>query len=102
MSPPIPHPPDLRAQERALRILEAVEDLVCEVLLTARNPARSRAMEEAARLAADAEHAVLLKLDKDPEALTDTLVRIRSKLRTMADDLANARRNAPPTPKTVA
>ena len=102
MVPPPRQPPDPRAQERALRLLETIEDLASDVLLAARDPGRSRAAEEAARLAADAEHAVLTKLRSNPKAVAATLVRIRRKIRTMAEDLANARRTTPPRPTTIA
>lgn len=95
-------PPQQRARERALRLFESVEDLVSDVLLTARDPARASTAEEAVRLAAEAEHAVLTELGRDPEGLAATLVRIRRKVRGMAEDLDVVRRPTPPRSITTA
>jgi len=85
----------VRARERALRLLESVEDLTAEILLSA-SVAQSRAADEAARLAADAEHAVIHDIGADADGVAATLVRVRRRLRVLLEDIADTRSPAPP------
>ena len=94
--------------EEAEKLREEAQDLLASYQRKQRDALAEAAAiiahagEEAARLAAEAEHAVLTKLGRDPEAVAATLVLIRRRLRTMAEDSATARSTTPPRPTTVA
>lgn len=92
----VPSPSDaLRARERTLRLLESVEDLSAEILISATGT-QSRLADEAARLAGDAEHAVLDDLHTHPDAVSVLLVRIRRRLRVLHGDIVETRHPTPP------